>query len=70
MIFMTKNTAILANPFHIAVLAIVEIGHFFLLPFIGETVCVYFDWDALDLQLLACYWADLRGKGSLFTVDG
>ena len=69
-IFMTQNTAILAYPFHVAVLAIVEIGHFFLLPLVGETVRVYFNWNALHLQLLACDWADLRGKGALFAIYG
>ena len=46
-LLMTQQTAVLANPFHIAVLTTVEIGDLRLLPSMRKTVCVYLQWDAL-----------------------
>ena len=48
MIFMTKNTTVFTDPFHIAILATVKICYFLFLPLVGEAIGVYFDWNALD----------------------
>lgn len=52
-ILVAKQAAILANPFHVALLAIVKICHFVLLPTVSETVSVYFNWNSLYFDFLS-----------------
>ena len=66
---MAQQGAVLAYPFRVAVFATVEIGHFCLLPLVGEAERVYFQGDALHLELLAGYRSYFGLQGEEGTVD-
>lgn len=51
-VFMAELTAVLADPFHVAVLTRIKAGHLAFLPLVSKTVSIYLNWNALNLDLL------------------
>lgn len=58
-VFMAELTAVLADPFHVAVLTRIKAGHLAFLPLVSKTVSIYLNWNALDLDLLTTQGSDL-----------
>jgi hypothetical protein len=48
---MTEHAAVFADPFNIAILAVVEVCHFIFLPIMGETKYVHFNRYAFNFDL-------------------
>lgn len=53
MVLVAKNTAVLTDPFYVAVFTIEKIGGFSFLPFMGETESVYFNRNSFYLYLFS-----------------
>jgi hypothetical protein len=52
-ILVAQQTAILADPFHVALLTTVEVGDLVFLPTMRKTVCVYLYRNSLHLYFLS-----------------
>lgn len=52
-VLVAQHAAILANPLYIALLAVIKICGFGLLPTVSETEHVYLYWNALNFYPLA-----------------
>lgn len=69
MVLVAQHAAILADPFHVAFLAVVKICDFGLLPSMRETKHVDLDGNAFYLDLLTAQHSDFLLQTPQLTID-
>ena len=67
---MAKLHAVLANPLGCTGFAVVEVGHFLLLPLPGEAIGVYLQGNALNFEAFPCQNAHTLVERTHLPVDG
>jgi hypothetical protein len=63
-----EEAAVLADPFDVALFAVVEVGDFCFLPVVGEAEGVYFEGNAFDAHAFAAEDAETLLEGSELAV--